>query len=98
MLRSIISQLEYTVQVRKYCRQGIPFDKNLHVPEVSTITGSVICQREDEGHIFKVKLLLCWVDQNFLLLLPRAYKTPLLISKERMISCTNVIIVHMYLT
>lgn len=54
MMRSILAQLEYTMSVREYVSKGIPFDKNLHVPEKSSITGSAICHREDEGHIFKV--------------------------------------------
>ena len=42
------------MRVREYSSKGIAFDKNLHIPETSSITGSIICQREDEGHIFKV--------------------------------------------
>ena len=30
------------------------FVAHLHVPESHEYTGSVICQREDEGHLFKV--------------------------------------------
>ena len=55
MLRSILAQLEYTARVRQYSSQGVPFDKHMHVPEVHKCTGEVVCQREDEGHIFKVK-------------------------------------------
>ena len=56
MLRSILAQFEYTAQVMKYSSQGIPFNKHLHVSEVNQYSGEVMCQREDEGHIFKVRI------------------------------------------
>ncbi len=38
-------------QIKRFVSQGIPFDNHLHVHH---ITGYVVCQREDEGHLFKV--------------------------------------------
>ena len=48
MLRSVLAQ------IRRYSEQGVPFDKHLHVPEANQYSDKVVCQREDEGHIFKV--------------------------------------------
>ena len=56
-LRSILAQLEFTAIVRDYAKKGIPFDTQLHVPEVHEVTGDTILQREDEGHLFKVLYL-----------------------------------------
>lgn len=58
MLRSILAQFEYTSKVKQYCADGVAFDKHLHIPEVHKLSGNVVCQREDEGHIFKVKTCL----------------------------------------
>ena len=63
MLSSILAQFEYTSVVKQYCVDGIPFDKHLHVPEIHKLTGEVFCQREDEGHLFKVNymhILICF--------------------------------------
>lgn len=54
MLKSILAQFEFTAVVKQYAHEGIPFDSHLHVPEVHEYTGTVVCQREDEGHLFKV--------------------------------------------
>lgn len=55
MLRSILSQLEFTYLIRQYDAQGVPFCSHLHVPEVHPITKSVFCEREDPGHVLKVQ-------------------------------------------
>jgi len=34
--------------------KGVPFNKHLYVPEIHPITGMEFCEREDEGHVFKV--------------------------------------------
>lgn len=54
MLKSILAQFEYTARVKQYVCEGVPFNVHLHVPEIHQSTGSVLCQREDEGHLFKV--------------------------------------------
>ena len=54
MLKSILAQAEYTAAIKQYVCQGIRFDAYLHVPEIHDYTGSLVCQREDEGHLFKV--------------------------------------------
>ena len=53
-LRSIIAQLEYTYQINTWHAKGIPFKHHVYVPEVHPITGYKFCEREYEGHIFKV--------------------------------------------
>ena len=53
--RSVLAQLAFRHHVQEW---EIPFRKHLHVPEVSEYTGQVLCNREDEGHIFKVYLQL----------------------------------------
>lgn len=32
----------------------VPFKDHLYVPEVHPVTGMQFCEREDEGHVFKV--------------------------------------------
>ncbi len=54
-LRSVISQFEFTHQVRKYHNEGgVPFCSYLYVPEKHPITERSFHEREDEGHVFKV--------------------------------------------
>ena len=69
MLRSIIAQYEYSSRVKQYCSDGIPFDKHLHVPETHKETGNVVCQREDEGHLFKVYIII-WHLYNYFSIIP----------------------------
>ena len=41
---------------------GVPFKDHLHVPEVHPLTGVLFCEREDEGHVFKVVIYnICFV-------------------------------------
>ncbi len=56
-LRSILAQFEFTAKIKKFVADGVPFDNHLHIPEVHPLTGILFCQREDEGHLFKVELL-----------------------------------------
>ena len=53
-LRSILAQMEYTFLINHWENRGVPFKTHLHVPEEHPITGQVFCEREDEGHVFKV--------------------------------------------
>ena len=53
-MRSILAQLDYRYQVNHWKEQGIPFNTHLYVPEVHPDTGVPFCEREDEGHVFKV--------------------------------------------
>ena len=55
MLRSILAQLEFAYQIRHWEDQGVPFRTHLHIPEHHPHTGTMFCEREDEGHVFKVK-------------------------------------------
>ena len=64
--RSILAQLEYSYQVNSYNSEGIPFKKHLYVPEVHPSTGVGFCEREDEGHLFKVQYLC---EHNILIIL-----------------------------
>ena len=54
MLKSIIAQLEFKHQIVQWDAKGVPFRQHLHVPETHPITGEMFCEREDEGHVFKV--------------------------------------------
>ena len=53
-LRSILAQLEYNYQINHWNSKGVPFKDHLYVAEVHPVTGIPFCEREDEGHIFKV--------------------------------------------
>ena len=55
-LRSVLVQLEYKYQVDYWHAQGIPFKDHLYVPEIHPDTQMMFCEREDEGHVFKVSL------------------------------------------
>ena len=57
-LRSIMVQLEYTYQINSWHAKGVPFKHHVYVPEVHLTTGIEFCEREDEGHVFKVSRLL----------------------------------------
>lgn len=57
-LRSILAQLEFTMAIKEWDSQGVLFSRHLYVPEVHPVTGTVFCEMEDEGHVFKV-ILLC---------------------------------------
>lgn len=46
--------MEYTFLINQWESKGVPFKSHLHVPEVHPVTGYVFCEREDEGHVFKV--------------------------------------------
>ena len=63
-LRSIMAQLEYTYQINTWHIKGVPFKHHVYVPEIHSTTGIEFCEREDEGHVFKV---------NTILLLPIGY-------------------------
>lgn len=54
MLRAILAQREFTYVVNEWHREGVPFRDHLYVPEVHPDTGVEFCEREDEGHVFKV--------------------------------------------
>ena len=65
MLRSILSQMEFTHIVRQFYDSGVPFRSHLHVPEVHPHTGDIFCKREDEGHILKVNNYMpCTIIMN----------------------------------
>ena len=55
-LRSILSQWEFKYQVDSWHAQGVPFKEHLYVPEVHPATQMMFCEREDEGHVFKVSI------------------------------------------
>ena len=55
-MRSILTQLEYQYQVKFWHAQGIHFRDHLYVPEIHPFTGVEICEREDEGPVFKVNI------------------------------------------
>ena len=53
-LKSILTQLEYTHEIRKWQEAGVPFDIHFYVPECHPETGETFLEREDEAHVFKV--------------------------------------------
>ena len=59
--RSILSQLDFTHTIRKYDAEGVPFRSHLHVPETHPITGRPFLEREDPGHVLKVRVV-CDLD------------------------------------
>ena len=67
MLRSILAQFEYSSKVKQYCADGVSFDKHLHIPEEHKLAGNVMCQREDEGHLFKVQFFLVIIFSSIVL-------------------------------
>ena len=44
----------YRYQVNDWHSKGIPFKDHLYVSEVHPLTGAEFCEREYEGHAFKV--------------------------------------------
>lgn len=59
MLRSILAEMEYSFQINKWDREGVPFRTHVHVPEQHPVTKTLFCEREDEGHVFKVSIAQC---------------------------------------
>ena len=57
-MRSIMAQLEYTYQINTWHTKGVPFKHHVYVPEIHPTTGIEFCEREDEGHAFKVSTIL----------------------------------------
>lgn len=55
-LRSILAQLEFSMLIKEWASMGVPFHEHLYVPEVHPITGTIFCEMEDEGHVFKVRI------------------------------------------
>ncbi len=50
--------MDYTYTVRKWEEQGVPFRSHVYVPEVHPITNSIFHEREDEGHVHKVYIII----------------------------------------
>ena len=67
-LRSILAQLEFHHQINTWQLKGVPFRDHLYVPEVHPVTGVGFCEREDDGHVFNVFLLLCLRVSHVILL------------------------------
>lgn len=60
-LRSIMAQFEYQYQINVWSDKGVLFKERFYVPEVHLETGMAFCEREDEGHVFKVSLTSLFV-------------------------------------
>ena len=58
-LHFILAQLEYQYLIGDWEAQGVPFKSQLYVPEVHPVTGTLFCEREDEGHVLKVLTCAC---------------------------------------
>ena len=61
-------QLEFCYQINTWQLKGVPFKDHLYVPEVHPVTGAGFCEREDDGHVFKVLLFLCFRASHVILL------------------------------
>ena len=53
-LRSIVAQMEYSYQIRKWTDSNVPFTTHLYIPETHPLTRATFHECEDEGHVFKV--------------------------------------------
>ena len=58
-LRSIVGQMEYAYEIRKWCELRVPFRTHLYVPEKHPVTQRDFHEHEDEGHVFKVGCFVC---------------------------------------
>ena len=67
-LRSILAQLEFRFQVCQWEDNGVPFRQHIYVPEIHPITGGKFHEREDEGHVFKVRFPILLFSYMYLLL------------------------------
>ena len=47
--------------VKSWDAQGVPFSTYLYVPEEHPITKATFHEREDEGHVFKVKFMFATI-------------------------------------
>ena len=56
MLRSILAQFHYRKEVLEWEKKGVPFRTHAYVPEEHPLTGLPFHEREDEAHVFKVKI------------------------------------------
>ena len=54
-LRSILAQLDYSYEIKRWDQEGVNFSQHIYVPEVHPITGQFFLEREDEAHVFKVR-------------------------------------------
>ena len=70
-LWSILAQLEFHYQINAWQLKGVPFKDHLYVKEVHPITGVGFCEREDDGHVFKVLLLLQYSSASHVIFLQR---------------------------
>ena len=64
-MRSVLAQLEFAHNIKSWDEQGVPFRTHLYVPEVHPLTGVEFCEREDEGHVFKVSLLVRCITPTY---------------------------------
>lgn len=62
MLRSILAQLEYSYQVRRWDSSGVPFRTYLYVPETHPVTKSEFHEREDFAHVLKVYIIHSFIN------------------------------------
>ena len=48
--------MEFSYQVNHWTERGVPFKTHLYVPEIHPAMQTQFHEREDEGHVFKVRL------------------------------------------
>ena len=69
-LHSIVAQLEFARSVRYWHdEQGVHFRTHFYYPEHHPITGQPFHEREDAAHVFKVRILLCFIDKFLIIIL-----------------------------
>jgi hypothetical protein len=57
-IRAILAQKEFCHTIRSFSKKGVPFDKYVYVPEKHPTTGMPFHDREDVGHLLKVRNVL----------------------------------------
>ena len=56
-LRSILAQLDYSYEIKRWDQEGVNFSQHIYVPEVHPMTGQFFLEREDEAHVFKEEII-----------------------------------------
>ena len=55
-LRALLPQLHYSHPIAEGKQKGVPLHSQMSVPESHALTGTHCHEREDEAHVFKVRV------------------------------------------
>ena len=66
-LHSLLAHLEYKHQIEYWEMKVVPFKSHIYVPEVHPLTDLMFCEREDEGHVLKVLMVLTCIHNIMIL-------------------------------